>query len=111
MSEGHIRRGKTSCKEPDLSALQRFCLLSECKTKAALPRADTTLLRRAVERPTPSPLQQRLKFSHQINCSHRKRTARAAVTSAPVIACQDWHRPCNINKTVAGLVGNFDVRQ
>jgi len=55
-----------------LPALQRFYQLSECKTNGASPGVDTTLLRRAVERPTPSPLYERLEFSLQVHWSHRK---------------------------------------
>ncbi|PYL67054.1 MAG: hypothetical protein DMF28_10035 [Verrucomicrobia bacterium] len=61
-----------SLTRPHFSA---FARLSKCKTKVLLACVHTTLLRRAVERPTPSPLCQRHKFSHQVHCSHRKRIA------------------------------------
>jgi hypothetical protein len=47
--------------------------LSECKTKVVLPRSDKTVIRRAVERSTPSPSHKRLKLSHQLHFTRRKR--------------------------------------
>ena len=37
-----------------------------------VPGIEMTLLRRAVERPTPQPLRQGLKFAHQIHFAHGK---------------------------------------
>ena len=55
---------------------------------------EASSLRRTVERPTPQPLHQGLKFSHQIHFADGKGICGAVVARTGESACKNWHGPC-----------------